>query len=94
MFTRHRDAVSRRFRRGVGKAAGVPGDPLGRRFDRWPGQPAPGPPRGAASSILSEDTTEWIYTDLGVQSVGGIVSGVYPARRASRLDPIAALRQE
>jgi long-chain acyl-CoA synthetase len=28
-------------------------------------------------SILSEDNKEWIYADLGIQSVGGICSGVY-----------------
>ena len=34
--------------------------------------------RGEVVSIISEDNKEWIYADLGVQCVGGIVSGVYP----------------
>ena len=34
--------------------------------------------RGEVVSILSEDSKEWIYADLGVQCVGGIVSGIYP----------------
>ena len=33
--------------------------------------------RGEVVSILSEDNKEWMYTDLGVQCVGGICSGVY-----------------
>ena len=41
--------------------------------------------RGEVISILSEDSKEWIYTDLGVQSVGGIVSGVYATDAASQL---------
>ena len=41
--------------------------------------------RGEVISILSEDNKEWIYTDLGVQSVGGIVSGVYATDSASQL---------
>ncbi|MEX0954908.1 MAG: long-chain fatty acid--CoA ligase [Rhizobiaceae bacterium] len=41
--------------------------------------------RGEVISILSEDNKEWIYTDLGVQSVGGIVSGVYATDAASQL---------
>ncbi len=36
-------------------------------------------------SILSEDNKEWIYTDLGVQSVGGISSGVYTTDSARQL---------
>ncbi|MGE0500734.1 MAG: long-chain fatty acid--CoA ligase [Rhizobiaceae bacterium] len=41
--------------------------------------------RGDVVSILSEDNKEWIYTDLGVQSVGGIASGVYTTDSASQL---------
>ncbi len=33
--------------------------------------------RGDVVSILSEDNKEWAYMDLGIQSVGGIASGVY-----------------
>lgn len=41
--------------------------------------------RGEVVSILSEDNKEWIYTDLAVQSVGGIASGVYTTDSASQL---------
>ncbi len=41
--------------------------------------------RGEVISILSDDNKEWIYTDLGVQCVGGIVSGVYATDSASQL---------
>ena len=41
--------------------------------------------RGEVISILSEDNKEWIYTDLGAQSVGGIVSGVYATDAAAQL---------
>ncbi len=41
--------------------------------------------RGEVVSILSEDNKEWIYADLGVQCMGGIVSGVYPTDSAEQL---------
>lgn len=41
--------------------------------------------RGEVVSILSEDNKEWLYTDLGVQCVGGIASGVYTTDSASQL---------
>jgi len=41
--------------------------------------------RGDVVSILSEDSKEWIYTDLGVQCAGGIASGVYTTDSASQL---------
>ena len=41
--------------------------------------------RGEVVSILSEDRKEWIYADLGIQCVGGIVSGVYTTDSAEQL---------
>ena len=41
--------------------------------------------RGETVSILSEDNKEWIYADLGIQCMGGIVSGVYPTDSADQL---------
>jgi len=44
--------------------------------------------RGEVVSILSEDRKEWLYADMGVQSVGGIASGVYTTDSASQLEYI------
>ncbi len=41
--------------------------------------------RGDVVSILSEDTKEWLYFDLGVQCVGGIASGVYTTDAPAQL---------
>ncbi|MEZ5810309.1 MAG: long-chain fatty acid--CoA ligase [Rhizobiaceae bacterium] len=41
--------------------------------------------RGEVVSILSEDNKEWLYTDLGVQCVGGVGSGVYTTDSANQL---------
>ena len=42
--------------------------------------------RGDVVSILSEDSKEWMYTDMGVQCVGGICSGAYTTDSASQLE--------
>ena len=42
--------------------------------------------RGEVVSVLSEDNKEWVYTDLGVQCVGGICSGIYTTDSASQLE--------
>ncbi|MDU8925786.1 AMP-binding protein [Alisedimentitalea sp. MJ-SS2] len=42
--------------------------------------------RGDVVSILSEDNKEWIYSDLGIQCMGGICSGVYTTDSASQLE--------
>jgi putative ABC transport system permease protein len=39
-------------------------------------------------------TPTWVGLGLGMSAVTGLVFGVYPAWRASRLDPIEALRRE
>ena len=41
--------------------------------------------RGEVVSILSEDRKEWVYADLGVQCVGGIVSGIYTTDSTEQL---------
>ena len=42
--------------------------------------------RGEVVAILSEDRKEWIYADLGVQCVGGIVAGIYPTDSAEQVE--------
>ncbi|NCU41824.1 MAG: FtsX-like permease family protein [Candidatus Moranbacteria bacterium] len=44
--------------------------------------------------IATDITTSSIFLALGVSSLIGIVFGYYPARRASKLNPIIALRYE
>ncbi len=41
--------------------------------------------RGEVVSVLSEDRKEWVYADLGIQSVGGICSGIYTTDSAKQL---------
>ncbi len=39
-------------------------------------------------------TSQWVFVGLIVSAVTGVIAGVYPAWRASRLDPLEALRHE
>lgn len=41
--------------------------------------------RGDVVSLLSEDSKEWVYTDLAVQCMGGITSGIYTTDSAKQL---------
>ena len=49
--------------------------------------------RGEVVSILSEDRKEWIYADLGIQGVGGIVSGIYTTDGAEQIAYLLANSQ-
>ncbi len=41
--------------------------------------------RGQVISVLSEDSKEWAYLDMGIQGIGGICSGVYTTDSADQL---------
>ncbi|HRK17901.1 MAG TPA: long-chain fatty acid--CoA ligase [Hyphomicrobiaceae bacterium] len=41
--------------------------------------------RGDVVSLLSEDRKEWLYCDMGLQSVGGVACGVYTTDSATQL---------
>jgi putative ABC transport system permease protein len=39
-------------------------------------------------------TASYVVLAIGVSTIVGVVSGWYPASRAAKLDPVAALRAE
>ena len=44
---------------------------------------------GEVVSVLANTCREWVWADLAAQSVGGVVSGVYPTDAASQLQYLA-----
>jgi long-chain acyl-CoA synthetase len=42
--------------------------------------------RGEVVSIMSENVPEWLYTDMGVMGIGGIVNGVYTTDSARQVE--------
>jgi len=44
--------------------------------------------KGDRVSILSENNPEWLYADIGTQSVGGIVVGIYPTNVTPQVEYI------
>ena len=40
--------------------------------------------KGECVSIISENRTEWVYSDFGIMSAGGITAGVYSTNAAEQ----------
>ena len=57
-------------------------------FETGMGLRALGLERGDVVSILSENTPEWLYADMGVQGIGCVTNGVYPTDSAKQLQYI------
>ena len=45
---------------------------------------------GETASVLANTRREWVWADLAAQSMGGVVSGVYPTDAASQLQYLAS----
>ncbi|MCK7504283.1 MAG: AMP-binding protein [Desulfobacterales bacterium] len=41
--------------------------------------------KGDQASILGENCPEWIFADLGIQSLGGVAVGIYPTNSAEQV---------
>ncbi len=45
--------------------------------------------RGDVCSIVSDNNKEWLYTDMGIQGIGGVTSGVYITDSSKQLEYLA-----
>jgi len=45
---------------------------------------------GEVVSVLANTCREWVWTDLGVQTMGGICNGIYPTDAASQVEYLSA----
>jgi long-chain acyl-CoA synthetase len=45
---------------------------------------------GEVASVLSNTNREWLYADLGAQSAGGVVNGIYPTDAAAQVEYLCA----
>ena len=42
--------------------------------------------RGDIASVIAENCPEWLYTDMGVQGIGGVTNGIYTTDAAKQVE--------